>query len=1037
MAEERRCGQCGKGLPADAPGGLCPECLLKVGLESQSQEPAGQGAEGTLPTASYGREADGSPAEARDVEVVLTQGQQFGGYRIVHRLGSGGMGTVYEADHLESGRRVALKVLGHRLDSPEAKQRFLREGRLAASVNHPNSVYVFGTEEIAGVPVIAMELVPGGTLEERVRRGGPLPVGEAVDAILQVIDGLEAAEAGGVLHRDVKAANCFMDREGTVKVGDFGLSISTSLRGDSNLTDGGTFLGTPAFSSPEQLRGDELDIRSDIYAVGVTLFYLLTGRMPYRAENLVRLIATVLEHPARSPAELRPEIPKSLARAVLRCLQKQPAARFRTYDELRQALAPFGSSAPTPAAFGLRLGAGIVDHLLWSSVGSCLTIVWIGDFERMYDPSYFGTLEQSMLMAIGLLLHVLYFAVPEGLWGASPGKAICGVRVVNPRRSAPGLPKALARAAVYVVFPMTVGLVCAGLVGVGVLSEAPMWLLQVLSLSSFALWALMFSTARRRNGYAGFHDHLSNTRVVLKSVYRSRPVLSRGGEPPAETEATPTVGPYHVLSSLGETGASELLLGYDTRLLRRVWIRTLADGEPAVAVDVRDLGRPGRLRWLAGRRAPGECWDAYEAPAGNPLVHLLDERRPWESVRYWLVDLAEELAAGAKHESLPAVLALDRVWITREGRAKLLDFPAPGVDPEGPWAKLPGVAGDDSASAGPFLNSVAIAALEGRAVEREEASRRAVAVPVPLHARSVMDELPGIEGPEHFVRRLEPLLGRTPSIRRARRLGLVAAILAPICLFAATLPLGMSMNRRWHQRHPEVTPLYYCLEELERLDALESPPDDAQQQQRRALEVYVAGRFGETISDRAVRHSPVFQSLFNQSFFKKDKLEIAERAVKDHPDPSEKEVTEAAAQLGPFLDEMPDVLPGVRELEDQMPTFLVSVPVGFLLAFAAVPGMICAVLFRGGLLMYIFGIAVVTKNGSRASRLRAFWRSLVTWSPFVLAPMLMVPLTMIGLDETWSLYLVLALLVAVIVRSVSMPVRGIPDRLAGTYPVPR
>ena len=110
---------------------------------------------------------------------------------------------------------------------------------------------------------------------------------------------------------------------------------------------------------------------------------------------------------------------------------------------------------------------------------------------------------------------------------------------------------------------------------------------------------------------------------------------------------------------------------------------------------------PGRarLRWLAGRRAPGECWDAYEAPSGSPLVHLLKTPQPWESVRYWLVDLAEELAAGTKEQSLPAVLALDRVWITLEGRAKLLDFSAPGVEEQGPWGKLSPLAGDDPASA--------------------------------------------------------------------------------------------------------------------------------------------------------------------------------------------------------------------------------------------------------------------------------------------------------------------------------------------------
>src|SRR5438309_9278546 len=122
---------------------------------------------------------------------------------------------------------MAVKVLTHSLDSPEARRRFLREGRLAASVNHPNTVYVFGTEEINGQPVITMEFVAGGTLQDRVKRQGPLPVNEAVDAILQIVAGLEAAAAAGVLHRDVKPSNCFIEADGTVKVGDFGLSIST------------------------------------------------------------------------------------------------------------------------------------------------------------------------------------------------------------------------------------------------------------------------------------------------------------------------------------------------------------------------------------------------------------------------------------------------------------------------------------------------------------------------------------------------------------------------------------------------------------------------------------------------------------------------------------------------------------------------------------------------------------------------------------------------------------------------------------------
>jgi len=1032
MAEEHNCGQCGKGLSADAPGGLCPECLLKVGLQSQSQEPVGQSDEGALPTASYGKNVDGA---AKEDTVTLAPGQQFGGYHIVGRLGSGGMGTVYEADQIETGRRVALKVLSHRLDSPEAKQRFLREGRLAASVNHPNSVYVFGTEEVAGVPVIAMELVPGGTLEERVLRGGPMPIGEAVDAILQVIDGLEAAEAGGVLHRDVKAANCFVDRDGTVKVGDFGLSISTSLRGDSNLTADGTFLGTPAFSSPEQLRGDELDIRSDIYAVGVTLHYMLTGQMPFKADNMIRLIATVLEDTPASPRDVRPDIPKGLARAVLRCLQKQPAARFKKYDELRQAFAPFGSAAPTPAAFGLRLGAGIVDSFLFAPVTAGITMAWVGDFERMSSPEFYGSPSHVLMLSIVILLHALYFALPEGIWGASPGKAICGVRVVDPSRNVPGVPKALARAAVYIVFPLSVTLPCMGLISTGVVSSVPEWLKHVLGYSCFAMWAVMFSTARRRNGYAGLQDIATNTRVVLKSVYQTRPVLPSDEEPPQSTETTPTIGPYHVLESMGKTDGRELLLGYDTRLLRKVWIRTVPDDEPAIGSQLRELGRPGRLRWLAGKRVVGQCWDAYEAPSGSPLVHLLKETQPWQRVRYWLVDLADELAIGVKEQSLPAVLALDRVWVTPEGRAKLLDFSAPGVQEHGPWSELSPLAGDDPASTRPFLNQVVVAALEGRAVEPEEACGRAVAVPLPLHAKRVLDELPRIEGPEHFARRLKPLLGRTASVSRTRRLGLLATCFAPLVLFAGVFALGLFMTQQWLDRHPDVASLRHCLHRMEKFERAGGPADGNQEQQLRALEIYVAGRFGGTFSDPAIKSSPFAAGLFTPN-----QRMIAKRTVAKHPDPSEEEVTKAAAQLQPFLKEIPAGLPGLfgGPIPIPLPVFIISIALGNFLVLMVIPSMICALLFRGGLLMYIFGIEVVTKNGFRASRLRTLWRSLVTWSPCVLLLMLVVFLAEVaGLEKTWSLCLSLAVLIVIIAWSAWMPRRGIPDRIAGTYPVPR
>src|SRR2546421_10153125 len=144
----------------------------------------------------------------------LTAGQIFGPYRIVRLLGQGGMGEVYEAEHREHGRRLALKVLKHALTGPQDRSRFLREGRIAGSINHPNCIYVYGTDVIDGIPAIAMELASGGCLKDRVEQSGPLPPAQAVDAMLQAIAGLEAAHAAGILHRDIKPSNVFVDNAG-------------------------------------------------------------------------------------------------------------------------------------------------------------------------------------------------------------------------------------------------------------------------------------------------------------------------------------------------------------------------------------------------------------------------------------------------------------------------------------------------------------------------------------------------------------------------------------------------------------------------------------------------------------------------------------------------------------------------------------------------------------------------------------------------------------------------------------------------------
>ncbi len=295
------CPRCGTKLPPDAPEGLCAACLLAEGAGSLTMAPSDDAQTVLSPlSASAGAVAAGKQLE---------DGQRFGPYRIGRLLGAGGMGEVYEAEHVDTGRRLALKVLRGRLNDAEDRARFLREGQLAASVSHPHTVYIYGSEEIGGMPVISMELLPGGTLKDRVAARGPMPPVEAVTAVLDIIGGLDAAQAAGILHRDIKPSNCFTDTDGSVKVGDFGLSISTLARDVQHAGWSQGFQGTPQFAAPEQLRGEPLDLRADIYAVGATLFYLLTGEPVFEGKDLRELATRVLNDPptiAARPAAIRP-----------------------------------------------------------------------------------------------------------------------------------------------------------------------------------------------------------------------------------------------------------------------------------------------------------------------------------------------------------------------------------------------------------------------------------------------------------------------------------------------------------------------------------------------------------------------------------------------------------------------------------------------------------------------------------------------------------------------------------------------------------
>ncbi|MEQ1858672.1 MAG: protein kinase [Chthoniobacteraceae bacterium] len=1004
------CLECNAPLSPAETQGLCARCLLRAGLATQR--------------------IDGSigSAGARTLVAPPEFPFDFGSYRVLRLLGRGGMGAVYEAEDSASGRRIALKVLGHSLDSADSRKRFIREGRLAAAINHPNSVYVYGTEEIDDTPVITMELVPGGTLHDRVKAGGPMPVGEAVDAILQVIAGLEAAHTAGILHRDVKPSNCFIEPGGAVKVGDFGLSISTLSRGDSALTAAGSILGTPAFSAPEQLRGEALDVRADIYSVGVTLYYLLTGRAPFEGENLVALLATVLEKSAPSPRTFRPEIPEALARIILRCLAKQSGDRWKGYDELRRALRPFGTTAPTPATLALRFAAALIDAVVFVAVTLPVQLLMFGDLQGIMDGAAMES-PRWLWYGVGVLLfEIAYFAVCEGRWGATPGKALVGLRVGGLDRQAPGMGRATLRALIYLV-PTIVTVLFS--LGAHAATAGVAW--QFVGLIAYYLYpALLASTARRHNGYATVIDLLTKTRVIQRTAYEGREALAPSEEPVATTQAMRQVGPYHVLAPLSAEGG--FFLGYDAKLLRRVWIREVPADTAPVAAGLSHAARPGRLRWLQGRRGDGESWDAYEAASGTPLTALLRAPQSWKSVRHWLLDLAAEFAAAMRDGSMPETLALDRIWITASGGAKLLDFPAPGS------GAVPAPTESDGGGTPPllepavFLNQIAISALEGRVATGEEARTGAVRVPVAVRARGFLHGLRAAVDFTALAGELSALVRQRPVITHARRLGLVAGCVIPTLLLGVFMAIGLMAYASWAQGNPDILRLRTALDIHERMAQGIFPRDVKPAIGLEPAETFIAGRFGPL-----VKNPEVWSAFYAVSTVPAEQRERAERIVnKFDPPPSADAMTAARAGLGGAIDADGELNIGKRfgEVSHGPDTALwIAMPFGGFI-WTALFSVVAALFFRGGLLMRSLGIAVVRRDGSDASRWRLLWRAFVAWSwmPLgVFVAALLVP----ALKSPTAFGLVGAVVVCLVVYSAARCKRSLPDLLAGTWLVPR
>ena len=353
MSEIKVCPKCGEALPADAPAGICPQCLLQAGLE-------GSQAEGTSPaeTAKFISDA-GLPedeqtliqaasdaASTRTAPSVGSNVRYFGDYELLQEIARGGMGVVYKARQVNLNRQVALKmILTGQLAGPDEIKRFYTEAEAAAQLDHPGIVPIFEVGQHGGQHFFSMGFVEGQSLAARIVEG-PFPTREAAQLVQEIALAVQYAHDKGVIHRDLKPGNILLDGQGKPRVTDFGLAKFT--KSSSDLTGTGQILGTPSYMPPEQASGktELIGPPADIYALGAILYCLLTGRPPFQAASPMDTLVQVMEQEPVSLMKLNAQVPLDLETITLKCLEKDVTQRYGSVQEFADELQRFLDGRP-------------------------------------------------------------------------------------------------------------------------------------------------------------------------------------------------------------------------------------------------------------------------------------------------------------------------------------------------------------------------------------------------------------------------------------------------------------------------------------------------------------------------------------------------------------------------------------------------------------------------------------------------------------------------------------------------------------------
>lgn len=349
-------------------------------------------------------------------------GSRLGDYQVLRKLGRGGMADVFAARQLSLGRDVALKVLrSEYARDKDYVERFRREARAAAKLNHPNIVQVYEVGSVDSVFYIAQELIDGGNLRQRLEDQGAIGAEEAIELLVGVASALELAAEAGITHRDIKPENIMRSTRGIIKVADFGLArISTDMSASqTSLTQAGLTLGTPRYMSPEQVQGHAVDARSDLYSLGVTMYHLLAGRPPFEADDPLALALMQLQETptpldrarAKRAPDGQPDLPEWLIAVVTRLMNKSPQDRFQSPSELLDAV-------HNEAAISTISGLG---------VGTAAATIRL---QRAADESRRVTMRRRMQFLAGVLLPLLITLYAGWRFEALGGPSVS--RLLNP-----------------------------------------------------------------------------------------------------------------------------------------------------------------------------------------------------------------------------------------------------------------------------------------------------------------------------------------------------------------------------------------------------------------------------------------------------------------------------------------------------------------------------------------------------------------------------------------------------------------------------